>query len=77
MMKVSQNERDEVLAEDVEIIESSSAVIPEEDDKQPSIVVLVAGIVAYSIISIAVVYFNWWLFRVFPYPVFISWGQQV
>lgn len=34
--------------------------------------------ISYCVISISIVYFNWWLFsREFRFPVFVSWLQQV
>lgn len=39
---------------------------------------LIFAILAYSCTSLAVVYYNWWLFTSgFKYPVFVSWIQQV
>eukprot|EP01054_Gregarina_sp_Poly1_P006513 Gregarina_sp_Poly_1__6512@NODE_348_length_9346_cov_198_894493_g291_i0_p2_GENE_NODE_348_length_9346_cov_198_894493_g291_i0NODE_348_length_9346_cov_198_894493_g291_i0_p2_ORF_typecomplete_len465_score50_94TPT/PF03151_16/4e59UAA/PF08449_11/22UAA/PF08449_11/2_3e18EamA/PF00892_20/0_0014EamA/PF00892_20/1_1e09PUNUT/PF16913_5/7_3e10SLC35F/PF06027_12/4_1e02SLC35F/PF06027_12/6_7e10Nuc_sug_transp/PF04142_15/22Nuc_sug_transp/PF04142_15/6_1e06Nuc_sug_transp/PF04142_15/0_027CRTlike/PF08627_10/4_4e05CRTlike/PF0 len=39
---------------------------------------LIFAILAYSCTSLAVVYFNWWLFTSgFKFPVFVSWIQQV
>ncbi|EZG73003.1 putative GDP-fucose transporter [Gregarina niphandrodes] len=44
----------------------------------PSVRRLAFAITAYCVTSLAVVYFNWWLFTSgFKYPVFISWLQQV
>eukprot|EP01053_Blabericola_migrator_P000974 Blabericola_migrator_1__973@NODE_1243_length_5009_cov_73_028329_g840_i0_p1_GENE_NODE_1243_length_5009_cov_73_028329_g840_i0NODE_1243_length_5009_cov_73_028329_g840_i0_p1_ORF_typecomplete_len434_score43_85TPT/PF03151_16/1_2e58UAA/PF08449_11/6_8e16EamA/PF00892_20/0_00014EamA/PF00892_20/1e07PUNUT/PF16913_5/4_1e10Nuc_sug_transp/PF04142_15/1_6e02Nuc_sug_transp/PF04142_15/1_6e08Nuc_sug_transp/PF04142_15/0_066SLC35F/PF06027_12/2_1e03SLC35F/PF06027_12/2_3e08CRTlike/PF08627_10/2_4e05CRTlike/PF08627_10/6e len=39
---------------------------------------LIFAILAYSCVSLAVVYYNWWLFTSgFKFPVFVSWIQQV
>eukprot|EP01055_Gregarina_sp_Pseudo9_P000292 Gregarina_sp_Pseudo_9__291@NODE_1188_length_1800_cov_62_628620_g1114_i0_p1_GENE_NODE_1188_length_1800_cov_62_628620_g1114_i0NODE_1188_length_1800_cov_62_628620_g1114_i0_p1_ORF_typecomplete_len458_score103_34TPT/PF03151_16/5_7e59UAA/PF08449_11/19UAA/PF08449_11/1e18EamA/PF00892_20/0_00044EamA/PF00892_20/3_8e10PUNUT/PF16913_5/3_4e10SLC35F/PF06027_12/1_9e03SLC35F/PF06027_12/5_5e10Nuc_sug_transp/PF04142_15/90Nuc_sug_transp/PF04142_15/1_3e05Nuc_sug_transp/PF04142_15/0_013CRTlike/PF08627_10/0_00099CRTl len=39
---------------------------------------LIFAILAYSCTSLAVVYYNWWLFTSgFKFPVFVSWIQQV
>eukprot|EP00914_Ancora_sagittata_P008665 GHVO01016808.1.p1 GENE.GHVO01016808.1~~GHVO01016808.1.p1 ORF type:complete len:406 (+),score=57.54 GHVO01016808.1:18-1235(+) len=53
---------------------------PSQPDNRPpsNFTVAAVSIGAYCVISLSIVYFNWWLFTgSFQYPVFVSWVQQV
>lgn len=40
--------------------------------------VIAVAIIGYSVVSLTVVYFNWWFFtKGFRFPVFVSWIQQI
>lgn len=55
----------------------TTAVVEVPPNATNGLGLLIFGIGSYCFVSLATVYFNWWLFTSgFKYPVFVSWIQQ-
>lgn len=68
--------------DDDQVAESGSGDMDEKEierrKKSSDFALLVFAVTSYSVVSIGIVYYNWWLFNSgFEFPVFVSWVQQL